>query len=62
LEDVLASKKKQQNLYSSTTNKLAQYEEKQRQHEKDLKKRGNDNRLASIFQRNFLLQCLESSI
>jgi peptidyl-prolyl cis-trans isomerase B (cyclophilin B) len=48
LEDVLASKKKQQNLYSSTTNKLAQYEEKQRQHEKDLKKRGNDNRLAII--------------
>ena len=44
----MASKKKQQNLYSSTQNKLAQYEEKQRQHEIDQKRGSKDNRLALI--------------
>lgn len=44
----MASKKKQQNLYSSTNNKLAQYEEKQRQHEIDQKRGSRDNRFALI--------------
>ena len=44
----MASKKKQQNLYSSTQNKLAQYEEKQRQHDIDQKRGSKDNRLALI--------------
>ena len=48
MEDVLASQKKQQNLYSSTSNKLAQYEEKQRQHAIDQKRGSKDNRFAII--------------
>lgn len=48
MEEALASKKKQQNLYSNTQNKLAQYEEKQRQHEIDQKRGSRDNRLALI--------------
>ncbi len=44
----MASKKKQQNLYSSTSNKLAQYEEKQRQHSIDQKRGSKDNRLALV--------------
>lgn len=44
----MASKKKQQNLFSNTANKLAQYEEKQRQHEIDQKRGSRDNRFALV--------------
>ncbi|MEY4320065.1 MAG: hypothetical protein RLZZ471_6 [Actinomycetota bacterium] len=44
----MASKKKQQNLFSSTSNKLAEYEAKQQQHAKLSARRKNDNRIALI--------------
>lgn len=44
----MASKKKQQNLFSSTTNKLAEYEAKQQAQVKLSARRKNDNRLALI--------------
>lgn len=44
----MASKKKQQNLFSSTSNKLAEYEAKQQQHAKLTTRRKNDNRIALI--------------
>jgi len=44
----LASKKKQQNLFSSTNNKLAEYEAKQKVHAKLTARRKNDNRIALI--------------
>jgi peptidyl-prolyl cis-trans isomerase B (cyclophilin B) len=48
LEDILASKKKQQNLFSSTSNKLAEYEAKQQQHAKLSARRKSDNKIALI--------------
>jgi peptidyl-prolyl cis-trans isomerase B (cyclophilin B) len=48
LEDILASKKKQQNLFSSTSNKLAEYEAKQQVHAKLTTRRKNDNKIALI--------------
>lgn len=42
----MASKKKQQNLFSSTSNKLAEYEAKQQQHAQLSARRKNDNRMA----------------
>ena len=44
----MASKKKQQNLFSDTANKLAAYEQKQLQHQKDSKRKGKDNKLAAV--------------
>ncbi|MFM1796156.1 MAG: hypothetical protein RLZZ340_833 [Actinomycetota bacterium] len=44
----MASKKKQQNLFSDTANKLAAYEQKQLQHQKDSKRKGKDNRIAAV--------------
>lgn len=44
----MASKKKQQNLFSSTSNKLAEYEKKQAEHAKLAIRRTADNRLAII--------------
>lgn len=44
----MASKKKQQNLFSSTGNKLAEYEAKQQAQVKLGQRRKNDNRLALI--------------
>lgn len=43
----MASKKKQQNLFSDTANKLAAYEQKQLQHQKDSKRKGKDNKIAA---------------
>jgi peptidyl-prolyl cis-trans isomerase B (cyclophilin B) len=48
LEEILASKKKQQNLFSSTGNKLAEYEAKQKEHAQHTARRKNDNRIAII--------------
>jgi peptidyl-prolyl cis-trans isomerase B (cyclophilin B) len=48
LEDNLASKKKQQNLFSSTNHKLAEYEAKQKVHAQLTERRKNDNRVALI--------------
>jgi peptidyl-prolyl cis-trans isomerase B (cyclophilin B) len=48
LEDILASKKKQQNLFSSTNHKLAEYEAKQKVHAQHTARRKNDNRIALI--------------
>jgi len=42
----VASKKKQQNLFSSTAGKLAEYEQKQQQREKQVARRKRDNRLS----------------
>ena len=44
----MASKKKQQNLFSSTSNKLAEYEAKQQVHAKLASRRKNDNKIALI--------------
>lgn len=44
----MASKKKQQNLFSSTGNKLAEYEAKQQEHARLTARRKNDNRIALI--------------
>lgn len=44
----MASKKKQQNLFSSTSNKLAEYEAKQQEHAKQYLRRKRDNKLALI--------------
>lgn len=44
----MASKKKQQNLFSSTSNKLAEYEAKQQVHAKLTARRKNDNKIALI--------------
>jgi peptidyl-prolyl cis-trans isomerase B (cyclophilin B) len=44
----LASKKKQQNLFSSTSNKLAEYEAKQQAHAKHTLRRKADNKFAII--------------
>lgn len=44
----MASKKKQQNLFSSTSNKLAEYEAKQLVHAKLSSRRKNDNKIALI--------------
>lgn len=44
----MASKKKQQNLFSNTSNKLAEYEQKQQIRETQAKRRKRDNRLALI--------------
>ena len=44
----MASKKKQQNLFSSTGNKLAEYEAKQKEHARLNLRRKNDNRIALV--------------
>ena len=44
----MASKKKQQNLFSNTAGKLAEYEQKQLQREKQVARRKRDNRVALI--------------
>lgn len=44
----MASKKKQQNLFSSTGNKLAEYEAKQKEHAKHTARRKTDNRIALV--------------
>lgn len=44
----MASKKKQQNLFSSTSNKLAEYEAKQQVHAKQQARRKTDNKIALI--------------
>ncbi len=44
----MASKKKQQNLFSSTSNKLAEYEAKQQAHAKHSLRRKADNKIAII--------------
>jgi peptidyl-prolyl cis-trans isomerase B (cyclophilin B) len=46
LEELVASKKKQQNLFSNTANKLAEYEQKQLLREKQVLRRKRDNKLA----------------
>lgn len=46
LEEILASKKKQQNLFSSTSGKLAEYEQKQLLREKQVLRKKRDNRVA----------------
>ncbi len=48
LEEPLASQKKQQNLFSNTSNKLAAYEQKQRKQQEQQKRRSSDNRIALI--------------
>ena len=44
----MASKKKQQNLFSSTSNKLAEYEQKQQLREKQAQRKVRDNRVAFL--------------
>ncbi len=44
----MASKKKQQNLFSSTSNKLAEYEAKQQMHAKHTLRRKSDNKIALV--------------
>ena len=44
----MASKKKQQNLFSSTTGKLAEYEQKQLLREKQVLRKKRDNRIAIV--------------
>ena len=48
LEEILASKKKQQNIFSSTSGKLAEYEQKQLQREKQALRKRRDNRIALV--------------
>jgi peptidyl-prolyl cis-trans isomerase B (cyclophilin B) len=48
LEEILASKKKQQNLFSSTSGKLAEYEQKQLQREKQVLRKKRDNKIALV--------------
>jgi peptidyl-prolyl cis-trans isomerase B (cyclophilin B) len=48
LEETLASKKKQQNLFSSTSGKLAEYEQKQLQREKQVLRKKRDNKIALV--------------
>lgn len=48
LEEPLASKKKQQNLFSSTSGKLAEYEKKQAEHAIRAARGKKDNRIALI--------------
>lgn len=44
----MASKKKQQNLFSNTSSKLAEYEQKQLLREKQAQRKSRDNRLALV--------------
>lgn len=48
LEEPLASQKKQQNLFSNTSSKLAAYEQKQRKQQEQSLRRTRDNRIALL--------------
>lgn len=58
----MASKKKQQNLFSNTSAKLAAYEEKQRQQQVAINRRKKDNRLALVASLTVLLVAIGSQL
>lgn len=58
----MASKKKQQNLFSSTSNKLAEYEAKQQAHASRTQRRKNDNKFALVVAGAALVVALGSQL